>query len=292
MGAWGEHVEVRGDAASLRWGSDEERLGLREAQPEPLGLGSEELLDHVVQDLPPTGTDGPTPAIQTAETQSLEQVQSPVARPWTDGSSLIKAAPWQLAVKRLMDVISAIVGLVVFSPLYLGITIAILVSSGRPVFFHQDRVGRDGRPFRFLKFRTMTRNADEERHLVIDLNEADGPIFKIRDDPRVTPLGRVLRRYSLDELPQLLHVLTGQMSLVGPRPPLPDEVKLYTNRELQRLTVKPGLTCTWQVSGRSDVGFGTWVDLDLEYIQHWNLRSDIKLILKTIPAVLSARGAY
>jgi lipopolysaccharide/colanic/teichoic acid biosynthesis glycosyltransferase len=285
MGVWGEQMGVRKDAGLQRWGSDEH-------QPESLGLGSDEFQDHFVQDLPPTGTDGPPPTLQSERSLSLETVQSLVERLETHPSSLINAARWQLAVKRLMDVIGAIVGLVVLSPLHIGIATAILVTSGRPIFFRQVRVGRDGIPFKFVKFRTMTRNADEERHLVIDLNEADGPVFKIRDDPRVTPLGRFLRRYSLDELPQLVHVLTGEMSLVGPRPPLPDEVNLYTTWELQRLRVKPGLTCKWQVSGRSDVGFGSWVDLDVEYIQHWNLRSDMKLILKTIPAVLGARGAY
>lgn len=292
MPAWGEQVGVRGDTAPQLWGSDEERLASSEIRPEAVGLSSAASGDLAVRALLPTGTDGSPPWLRTAETPSLEPVQDSDESRWAGRSSLLNAARWQLAVKRLMDVIGAIVGLVILSPLYLGITLAILLTSGRPVFYEHIRVGRDGKPFRFIKFRTMTRNAEQERHLVIDLNEADGPVFKIRNDPRVTPLGRVLRRYSLDELPQLLHVLTGEMSLVGPRPPLPDEVKLYSDRELQRLTVKPGLTCSWQVSGRSDVEFRAWVDLDVEYIQNWNLRSDIKLILKTIPAVFTGRGAY
>ena len=253
--------------------------------------GTYELRDELVVDLRPTGTEGPPPSLNS-ESLSLAAAQGLVERLESDASSLLNAAGWQLAAKRLMDVVGAIVGFVVFSPLYLAITMAILITSGRPVFFHQPRVGKDGELFNFVKFRTMTRNADADRHLVIGLNEADGPVFKIRNDPRITPLGRFLRRYSLDELPQLIHVLTGKMSLVGPRPPLPDEVSRYSTRELQRLRVKPGLTCKWQVSGRSDLGFVSWVDLDIEYIQSWNLRSDVKLLLETIPAVLTARGAY
>ena len=250
-----------------------------------------EFRDELVVDLRAKGTERPSPTLHS-ESLSLAAAQGLVERLESDPSSLLNAARWQLAAKRLMDLAGAIVGFVVFSPLYLALTIVILVTSGRPVFFHQPRVGKDGELFNFVKFRTMTRNADADRHLVIGLNEADGPVFKIRNDPRITPLGRFLRRYSLDELPQLAQVLTGEMSLVGPRPPLPDEVSRYSTREWQRLRVKPGLTCKWQVSGRSDLGFGSWVDLDIEYIQEWNLRSDIKLLLETIPAILTARGAY
>jgi lipopolysaccharide/colanic/teichoic acid biosynthesis glycosyltransferase len=138
----------------------------------------------------------------------------------------------------------------------------------------------------------MRVNAEEEKAQLTALNEHSGPIFKIREDPRVTSVGRWLRRTSLDELPQLFHVASGRMSLVGPRPHLPEEVAMYGSRAYRRLSVKPGVTCIWQVSGRSDLDFDTWIDLDLEYIQRWSLWSDIKLLVLTVPAVLSGRGAY
>ena len=146
--------------------------------------------------------------------------------------------------------------------------------------------------FRFRKFRSMRATADDEKVELAALNEKSGPIFKIREDPRMTSVGRWLRRTSLDELPQLFHVASGRMSLVGPRPHLPVEVAMYGSRASQRLSVKPGVTCIWQVSGRSDLDFDTWIDLDLEYIQRWSLWSDIKLLVLTVPAVLSGRGAY
>lgn len=206
--------------------------------------------------------------------------------------SLLNASRWQVITKRALDIVGALAGLVILSPVFLTVSAMILLHSGRPIFFVQTRAGKDGRPFKFVKFRTMKRNAEAERHLVIDLNEADGPIFKIKNDPRITPVGKILRKYSLDELPQLHHVLMGHMSLVGPRPPLESEVASYTRWERQRLRVKPGLTCKWQVSGRSDLGFRSWVELDIEYIRDWNLRTDLKLLLQTLPAVVSARGAY
>ena len=143
-----------------------------------------------------------------------------------------------------------------------------------------------------FKFRSMKVEAHEDRDEILHLNELEGPVFKIRDDPRVTRVGRAIRKLSIDELPQLLNVLAGDMSLVGPRPPLPEEYETYGPRERQRLAVKPGITCIWQVSGRSDLDFETWVDMDLEYIEGWTIRQDLKLLVLTIPAVLSGRGAY
>jgi lipopolysaccharide/colanic/teichoic acid biosynthesis glycosyltransferase len=153
-------------------------------------------------------------------------------------------------------------------------------------------VGKDGREFTFYKFRSMHTNADLRRNELAHLNETDGPVFKMREDPRITAVGRILRRTSIDEAPQFWNVLRGDMSLVGPRPPLPSEVMHYDAKQWQRLMVWPGITCIWQVSGRSDLDFATWVDMDLEYIRRWSPWLDVALLLRTIPAVLSGRGAY
>lgn len=205
---------------------------------------------------------------------------------------LLAAASWQLVVKRAMDIVGSLVALILFSPFWLIIAVAIAATSSGPVLYHQRRVGRDGRPFTMYKFRSMYEGAHEERDNHRPMNEATGPVFKIRKDPRVTPVGRVLRRTSLDEFPQFVNVLLGRMSMVGPRPPLPEEWEQYGEREMGRLVVKPGITCTWQVSGRSDLDFETWVQLDLDYIRTWSLRRDAALILRTIPAVLLGKGAY
>jgi lipopolysaccharide/colanic/teichoic acid biosynthesis glycosyltransferase len=159
------------------------------------------------------------------------------------------------------------------------------------VFFVQDRCGRFGRLFRFVKFRTMYEGADEAKLELLAENEQSGPVFKMRDDPRVTRVGRFLRRYSIDELPQLVNVLTGDMSLVGPRPPVPGEVNKYEIDHRGRLSMRPGMTCLWQVSGRNEIAFGDWVKLDLEYIERWSLRLDLEILVMTLPAVLSGRGA-
>jgi exopolysaccharide biosynthesis polyprenyl glycosylphosphotransferase len=186
----------------------------------------------------------------------------------------------------------ALTAIVLLAPVFAAVALAVKLTSPGPVFFRQVRVGRDGRTFTFLKFRSMYADADARKLDLLDLNEADGPIFKIKNDPRITPIGHFLRRTSLDELPQLFHVLRGQMSVVGPRPQLPEEVSAYGPMDYRRLTVQPGITCIWQVSGRSDLDFDTWVALDLEYIDTWSLWLDMKLMLKTVPAVLSGKGAY
>jgi lipopolysaccharide/colanic/teichoic acid biosynthesis glycosyltransferase len=210
-----------------------------------------------------------------------------------DASRGLLAAPrWKLAVKRLVDIAGAGFAIVVLSPLLLAVALAVVTTSRGPLFFVSPRVGRHGKTFRFFKFRSMRNGAAYEKPALHVLNEKDGPIFKVKDDPRITRVGRTMRKLSLDELPQLFHVLTGRMSLVGPRPHLPDEVSHYSERDAQRLLVKPGITCIWQVSGRSDLDFATWVNMDLEYIQEWSLWMDIKLMLRTIPAVLAGRGAY
>jgi exopolysaccharide biosynthesis polyprenyl glycosylphosphotransferase len=204
------------------------------------------------------------------------------------------AAPrWQLAVKRLIDIVGASVILVLVSPLMALTAIAVGVTSRGPVFFAQERVGYMGKRFTLLKFRSMVRDAEIRKWEIVHHNHhKSGPVFKVRNDPRMTPIGRLIRRFSIDELPQLFHVLEGKMSLVGPRPPLPVEVATYGPREFRRLTAKPGITCIWQVNGRSELDFETWVDMDIEYIENWSLWLDLKLLARTVPAVLSGEGAY
>jgi lipopolysaccharide/colanic/teichoic acid biosynthesis glycosyltransferase len=225
-----------------------------------------------------------------AEPAVLSEVVSLDAVRPEHAPGLLGARWWQLAAKRAMDLVGAVAMILVLSPILIIAAAAVAFTSPGPILYRQRRVGRDGKPFTMLKFRSMYERAHEERDP--GLNEVTGPVFKIRDDPRVTGVGRVLRRLSVDELPQLFNVVRGDMSLVGPRPALPEECAHYTEREMGRLLVKPGLTCRWQVSGRSDVTFERWVDMDLEYIETWSLRQDVALMLKTVPAVISGRGAY
>ena len=196
-----------------------------------------------------------------------------------------------LFVKRVADVLASAVGLVVLLPLWALIAALVKLSSPGPVLFRQVRCGLRGRRFVLLKFRTMVEDADRRRSEVDHLNVMDGPVFKAPGDPRVTAIGSWLRRSSLDELPQLVNVLRGDMSLVGPRPPLPDEVVRYQPWQRRRLAMKPGLTCLWQVSGRSGLDFATWMELDLAYIDSWSLWLDVRILARTVPAVLRGRGA-
>lgn len=197
----------------------------------------------------------------------------------------------KLVVKRCLDFLAASLVLILCGPLFLAIAIAIKLDSPGPVFFTQARVGTKGRKFTLYKFRSMTRNAEDVKRGLMHLNEASGPVFKITNDPRVTRVGRLLRKFSLDELPQLLNVVIGDMSLVGPRPPLPCEVEKYTAHEWKRLSIQPGMTCLWQISGRSDIPFERWVELDLEYIRQQSLLGDLRILAQTVPAVLFGRGA-
>lgn len=199
---------------------------------------------------------------------------------------------WELTVKRLMDMIISSLLLTILSPLLLLIAIAIKLTSAGPIIFTQRRVGLNGRQFNLYKFRSMRAGAEAELPKLMQFNEMSGPVFKMKNDPRVTGLGKFLRRFSLDELPQLWNVLLGDMSLVGPRPPVPGEVSLYERRDRRRLSMRPGLTCIWQVSGRNKIeDFEAWVKLDLEYIDNWSLFTDLQLIFKTIPVVLLGYGA-
>lgn len=208
------------------------------------------------------------------------------------GLGLHSAPSWKLAVKRGIDIFGSVVLLLVTLPVLVLTAIAVGVSTRGPIFYVQERVGRDGRHFRMVKFRSMYVDADERIGDVASLNQKSGPIFKLDNDPRVTKVGRVIRKLSVDELPQLVNVLKGDMSIVGPRPPLPREVVEYRPLDRQRLTVTPGLTCIWQVSGRSELEFDEWIQMDLEYIRDWSLGLDLRLMLRTIPAILTAKGAY
>lgn len=198
-----------------------------------------------------------------------------------------------LVVKRAMDIVASLVALLVLSPLFLLAALCILIEDGFPVIYTQKRVGLHGREFRFYKFRSMVNGAEKMKPGLMEQNESgNGVTFKIKDDPRLLRCGRILRRSSIDEIPQFFNVLVGDLSLVGPRPPLPEEVKAYSLEERKRLHVKPGLTCLWQIGGRADIPFEQQVGLDMQYIQSQSLFRDLIILLKTIPAVLFGRGAY
>jgi len=198
----------------------------------------------------------------------------------------------ELFVKNLIDKAIALILIFLTFPLYFLIPVLIKLSSRGPVLYKQVRAGLNGRKFALYKFRTMYVGADLAKRELANQNEMDRVAFKIRDDPRITSIGKFIRKYSLDELPQLMNVIKGDMSIVGPRPPLPDEVNNYRTWQRRRLSMKPGLTCLWQISGRNEVSFDKWMELDLEYIDNWSLFLDLKVVLKTIPAVISGRGAY
>jgi exopolysaccharide biosynthesis polyprenyl glycosylphosphotransferase len=195
-----------------------------------------------------------------------------------------------LLVKRVIDVLGSALALVVSAPIIAVAAIAIKLDSKGPVFFRQIRCGMNGRHFKIVKLRTMFVDAEDQKAALMSLNEMDGPVFKMRMDPRVTRVGRILRRLSLDELPQFWNVLVGDMSLVGPRPPVPIEVAEYATFDRRRLSMRPGITCLWQVNGRNNIGFSDWVKLDLEYIDTWSLSLDVKIIAKTIPAIARGTG--
>jgi lipopolysaccharide/colanic/teichoic acid biosynthesis glycosyltransferase len=195
--------------------------------------------------------------------------------------------------KRALDLVLATAALLVLAPFLAVIALLIKATSRGPVLYEWRVLGERGRPFVGYKFRTMVADADTQKAAVLAHNEMNGPVFKMKQDPRITRVGRVLRKYSLDELPQLWSVLTGDMSLVGPRPVYPSELAGFAPWQRAKLAVTPGITCLWQVSGRSEIKeFDRWVRLDLEYIEQWSLALDIRILLKTVPAVLSGRGAY
>ena len=198
-----------------------------------------------------------------------------------------------ILVKYVLDRIITALSLIFFVPfVFLPIIIAIKLSSKGPAIFTQERVGINGRKFKMYKFRTMVDGAEDLLDGLRDQSDVDGPVFKLKEDPRITKFGSILRRYSLDELPQLFNILKGEMSIVGPRPPIQVEVDRYTNEFHRRLSMKPGLTCLWQISGRSDIDFKTWMEMDMKYIDTWSMIGDIIIIIRTIPVILTRKGAY
>jgi exopolysaccharide biosynthesis polyprenyl glycosylphosphotransferase len=239
-------------------------------------------------------TDG---GYHVALSSSLRDIDVARIRPqYLDGRAMIYVEPtirhgWRAAAKRVFDIAIAVAALVATIPLIAVVAIANWLKAPGPVFFRQVRVGRDGQLFEIIKLRTMVVDAEARKAELMDRNESDGALFKIRNDPRVTPIGRYLRKLSLDELPQFWNVLRGEMSVVGPRPALPDEVERWPVDAHERLRVLPGITGMWQVSGRSDTSFDEYKRLDLYYVDNWSLVHDLNIVAKTFGAVVSSRGA-
>ena len=220
-------------------------------------------------------------------------------RPMQRNRSVSRMKIWNFTVKfsyglkRFFDIVLSLLALIILMPFFVILAVIIKLTSPGPIFFVQTRVGYFGRHFRFYKFRSMYQDAEKRKQALLAQNQsADGVIFKMKHDPRITPIGRIIRKTSIDELPQFFNVLFGDMSLVGPRPPLPAEVQQYTLEDRKRLNVKPGLTCLWQIRGRSDIPFKEQVKLDKEYIQSNSLWQDLKILIQTIPAIISGKGAY
>ena len=206
--------------------------------------------------------------------------------------NMLSRSELELFIKRIIDFTGALIALTLFSPFMIIAAIGIWISDGKPVLYNWNVIGIDKKPFKSWKFRTMVKDADKFKKDLINKNEMEGPVFKIKDDPRIIPFGRWLRKWSIDETPQLFSVLKGDMSLVGPRPTFPYELETFQSWQRRKLSIKPGITCLWQVNGRNQIAkFDDWVKLDLEYIDNWSLLLDIKILLKTIPSVLLGKGA-
>jgi len=236
---------------------------------------------------------------RTKDADLDQLVRELASRQYGNTRRSIRFRAWKLTVrcsyaaKRAIDIVGSLVGMILLSPVFAAIALAVKLSSPGPVIFRQTRVGRYGRHFMFYKFRSMRVDAEERKADLLAKNESkDGVIFKMKDDPRITKVGRFIRRTSLDELPQLWNVFIGDMSLVGPRPPVPSEVAEYTLEDRKRLDVIPGITCLWQIKGRSEIPFNEQVRLDKEYILAPGFWKDITILLKTIPAILGGKGAY
>ena len=223
--------------------------------------------------------------------QETSAVQNRFAHDFVDPLFPLKPVRYA-TIKRFFDILFSIIVLAITGPIMLLTAIIIKLTSPGPIVFKQVRVGQGGRHFWCYKFRSMCVDAEAKKQLLMHLNEASGPVFKIKRDPRITPIGGIIRKLSIDELPQLFNVIKGDMSIVGPRPPIPTEVATYNAHQRGRLAVRPGLTCLWQVSGRSNVSFDRWVELDLLYIETMSFKNDVKIVLKTIPAVMKGSGAH
>ncbi len=268
------------------------------------GLLDGQVLDQVIFALPPSRLAGVEDAARTCQEQGvavmfcLDLLSGGIghmALSQLDGLpaltfSTVPNDPLALAVKRAFDVVVSATVLLLLAPMLGVVALLIKLDSPGPVFFRQKRVGLNGREFDLFKFRSMVTDAEKRLAELRAKNEMSGPVFKMTHDPRVTKIGQFIRKTSLDEFPQFWNVLRGEMSVVGPRPPLPAEVKQYQRWQRRRLSVKPGITCTWQVSGRNNIDFEQWMRLDLHYIDNWSLWQDVQICLKTVPAVLSARG--
>jgi exopolysaccharide biosynthesis polyprenyl glycosylphosphotransferase len=286
----------------------EPRMGRGPALGNLADLGrilEDEVLDEIIFAVPRERLEQVEPAILLCQEQGLEvRISLDMLHfgPSTMRLSMVNDLPMvvfsrtpsdtlALATKRFFDVVVSGLTLVAMAPVFAGLALAIRLDSPGPIFFRQRRVGRNGRTFQMVKFRSMYRDAEARLEALKAQNEMSGPVFKMREDPRVTAVGRFLRRTSLDEFPQFWNVLVGDMSVVGPRPPLPAEVRQYKRWQRRRLSVKPGITCVWQISGRNNIDFDRWMELDLEYIDNWSLWGDLLIFLRTIPAVLASRGA-
>ncbi len=233
--------------------------------------------------------------------EEIEQLRKNLKNPTARNRNRVsmRMFAWDLTIgssicfKRLMDILLSFMAIILLMPLMVVTAFLIKMTSSGSIIFSQARVGKYGRHFKFYKFRSMYADAEERKAELLKYNESgDGVIFKLKDDPRITPVGRIIRRFSIDELPQLFNVLLGDMSLVGPRPPLPSEVQTYTLEERKRLNITPGITCLWQISGRSELSFRQQMELDKAYIASRSTWKDFQILLKTIPAILTGRGAW
>ena len=292
----GEHLTVEGRAIPIVGGERDVLQAVRVCGADTVAIaGTEHFgvrgIRRLIWDLEPMGVD------LVVSTGAMDVALSRLVMRPTAGLPLlhIEKPQYRGAMrfqKRAFDIVFALAALLASSPVLVATAIAIKATSKGPVFYASERLGIDGQPFSMLKFRTMTRDADKQLQTLLDANESDGLLFKIRNDPRITPVGRLLRRFSIDELPQFINVLRGEMSVVGPRPPLRREVEAYDCDVLRRLLVKPGVTGLWQVSGRSDLSWSESVRLDLSYVDNWSMVGDVLIIAKTAGAVLQSKGAY